>query len=102
MTTLNNTMDSTAFVDMARDVGERCAPHAARHDLDGTFVTEAYEAMADTGYLRLAVPEELGGFGASVRQVCEAQAELARHCASSALAAAMHLYNTLVLRHRYR
>ena len=39
-------------------------------------------------------PVELGGLGASMRQVCYAQAELAKHCASTALAVNMHLYWT--------
>ena len=58
--------------------------------------------MRDAGYLRLAVPEELGGLGASIRQVCYAQAELARHCSSTALAVNMHLYITLLQAFRRR
>jgi alkylation response protein AidB-like acyl-CoA dehydrogenase len=34
--------------------------------------------MRANGYLRLAVPEDLGGLGASIRQACYAQAELSR------------------------
>jgi acyl-CoA dehydrogenase len=54
--------------------------------------------MRQAGYLRLAVPEALGGLGATLRQACYAQAELARHCASTALAVNMHVYLTLVQR----
>lgn len=90
------------FVDLARAVGRRCAETAERHDREGTFVTESYDAMRELGYLGLAVPTELGGLGATMRQVTYAQAELARHCASSALAVAMHLYNSLVLVARHR
>ena len=39
-----------------------------------------------------AIPEELGGLGASLRQVCYAQAELARYCGATALAVNMHLH----------
>lgn len=94
--------DPRRHVEVARRIGERCAETAARHDREGTFVAEAYEAMATHGYLALPVPVELGGAGASVTQVCHAQAELARHCGSSALAATMHLYNAFVLTARYR
>lgn len=90
------------FVDLARTVGQRCAEHAVRHDREGTFVSESYEAMRECGYLALAVPSELGGLGASLRQITHAQAELARYCGSSALAVSMHLYNTLVLTARHR
>jgi alkylation response protein AidB-like acyl-CoA dehydrogenase len=94
--------DDDRFVAMARELGERFAPRAADHDRDNTFVHENYDALTDAGYLRLAVPEELGGLGATVRQVCYAQAELARHCSSTALAVNMHLYLTLVQAYRRR
>jgi alkylation response protein AidB-like acyl-CoA dehydrogenase len=58
--------------------------------------------MRDEGYLAIAVPEELGGAGATMRQVCYAQAELARHDGATALAASMHLYLTLMQAFRHR
>jgi acyl-CoA dehydrogenase len=85
-----------AFVALAAEIGEIAAEHAPDHDRDATFVAEAYEAMRERGYLRLAVPTELGGLGATMRQVCYAQAELARYDGASALAVTMHLYTTLV------
>ena len=90
------------FVSLAAEVGAVAAAHADEHDRDATFVSEAYDAMRANGYLRLAVPEELGGLGASIRQVCYAQAELARHDGATALAVAMHLYLTLMQGFRRR
>lgn len=84
-----------AFVALAASLGEEFAPHAATHDRDNSFVFDNFTAMRAAGYLKLAVPQELGGLGASMRQVCFAQAELARYCASTALAVNMHLYLTL-------
>jgi acyl-CoA dehydrogenase len=89
-------------VALAAEVGRAAAPFDAGHDRDATFVTEAYAAMAELGYLRLAVPTELGGLGATLRQVVLAEEELGRHSGASALAAAMHLYLTLVQRMRWR
>ena len=83
---------------LGREIGE----HAARHDRDGTFVAEAYELLADSGYLALAVPEELGGRGATVRQVAMAQRELAHHCGSTALASVMHHHVVLFTAWRHR
>ena len=94
--------DDDRFVGLARELGEAFAPRAAAHDLDNTFVSENYDDMRDAGYLRLAVPEELGGLGASIHQVCYAQAELARHCGATALAVNMHLYITLLQAFRRR
>ena len=42
-------------------------------------MTEAYDEMHACGYLRLPVPTELGGFGASMRQVVLAEEELGSH-----------------------
>jgi alkylation response protein AidB-like acyl-CoA dehydrogenase len=94
--------DDDKFVGLARELGEAFAPRAAAHDLDNTFVSENYDDMRNAGYLRLAVPEELGGLGANIHQVCYAQAELARHCGATALAVNMHLYITLLQAFRRR
>jgi acyl-CoA dehydrogenase len=90
-----------AFVGLAAEIGAVAARHADEHDREGTFVGPAYEAMLAAGYFRLAVPEKLGGLGATMRQVCYAQAELARHDGSAALASTMHHYNTLAQVYRY-
>jgi alkylation response protein AidB-like acyl-CoA dehydrogenase len=82
--------------ELAARVGRVAAPFEAEHDSDATFVAEAYAEMAECGYLRLAVPVELGGFGASLRHVVIAEEELGSWSGSAALAAAMHLYLTLV------
>ena len=87
--------DDERFVGLAAEIGAIAAEHASEHDRDASFVAPAYEAMKERGYLRLAVPEELGGLGATMRQACYAQAELARHDGATALAAAMHTYNVL-------
>ncbi|MET0580020.1 MAG: acyl-CoA dehydrogenase family protein, partial [Ilumatobacteraceae bacterium] len=88
-------LDGDRFVPWAAELGAQIEPYAATHDRDGTFVTEAFELMRSSGYLALAVPEELGGHGATVRQVAMAQRRLARSCASTALASAMHQHVTL-------
>ncbi len=95
-TLIEPTRTDEHFVALAAEVGRQCTPSDATHDRDATFVAEAYAAMRECGYLRLAVPEELGGLGADLRQVMAAERELARHSGSAALAAAMHLYLTLV------
>ncbi len=94
--------DDARFIDLAARIGAVAAEHAAEHDRDATFVTEAYAAMREHGYLALTVPEELGGLGATMRQACYAQAELAGHDGASALSVAMHTYLTLVQVYRRR
>lgn len=99
---LTSTPSDEEILGLAIEVGRRSAGSDPEHDRDATFVTEAYRAMADLGYLRLAVPAELGGLGASWRQVVLAQAELARWSGAGALSSAMHQYLTLVQRWRHR
>jgi alkylation response protein AidB-like acyl-CoA dehydrogenase len=94
--------EATAFVPWAAELGAQIAPFAAAHDRDGTFVSEAFELFKSSGYLALAVPRELGGRGATIRQVSYAQRELAKHCGSSALAVSMHHHVTLFTAWRYR
>jgi acyl-CoA dehydrogenase len=96
------TDDPTAFVPWAAELGAEIAPYASTHDRDGTFVSEAFDLFKSSGYLALAVPSELGGRGATIRQVAWAQRELAKHCGSSALAVAMHHHVTLFTAWRYR
>ena len=90
------------FVGLARELAAEFAERAAQHDHDNTFVAENYERMKKTGYTRLAIPEEFGGLGATMRQVLYAQAELAKGCGSTALAIAMHHYNMLALNYRFK
>lgn len=94
--------DDDQFVALAALLGQEFSPRAEEHDRENSFVAENFARMREAGYLRLAVPTELGGLGASMRQVCYAQAELAKHCASTALAVNMHLYLVLANAYRWR
>lgn len=96
------TTDRDRFVGLAREIGEQIAEFSAPHDRDGSFVDEAYTVFRDRGYLNLAVPEELGGLGATIGQTAAAEAELSRHCASASLAVSMHLHICLFAAWRYR
>src|SRR5687767_12686971 len=90
------------LVDRAAAVGAEVAAHARRHDADGTFVEEGLHALREAGLLALAVPAELGGSGATIRQVAMFQRELARHCGSTALATSMHQHVVAFTAWRYR
>ncbi len=100
-TTLTSTPTDESLIALAADIGRIAAAAEAGHDRDATFVSEAYAAMTDTAYRAMAVPTELGGMGASLRQVVLAEHELARWSGAAALSAAMHLYMTVMQRWRY-
>jgi alkylation response protein AidB-like acyl-CoA dehydrogenase len=90
------------LVARAAAVGTEIAAHAGRHDTDGTFVEEGLRALREAGLLALAVPVELGGLGATIRQVAMFQRELAHYCGSTALATAMHHHVVAFTAWRYR
>jgi alkylation response protein AidB-like acyl-CoA dehydrogenase len=90
------------LVDRAAAVGPALAAAAAKHDVEGTFVEEGLQALRDAGLIALAVPTELGGLGATPRQVAMVQRELARHCGSTALATSMHQHVTAFTAWRFR
>ncbi len=78
------------LVEWAASFGPLLAENAERHDRDGTFVAESHDALREAGLLAIGVPSELGGRGATYRQVAMVQRELAKYCASTALCTTMH------------
>ena len=72
----------------------RCAARAPDYDHEHRFFTEDFAELRDAGYLRIAVPKELGGQGLSLAQTVHEQRRLGYHAAPTALAINMHLYWT--------
>lgn len=94
--------ETQELIGRAAAVGADLARDAERHDRDGTFVEAGLAALKAAGLLSVAVPEELGGDGATVAQVAAVQRELARHCGSTALASSMHQHVTTFTAWRFR
>lgn len=101
-TTTTDMLADDDLVARARCLSPVLAEHAGRHDTEGTFVTEALDAIREAGLLRAAVPVELGGDGASISDLAAIQRELARHCGSTALATSMHQHVVAFTAWRYR
>src|ERR1700704_397000 len=88
--------EEAALIGKARRFGARVlAPRAAQHDRDATFPIENFRDMHPEGLLRVCVPREHGGLGASFRTYCLAAAELGRFCGATALSWNMHVCSTL-------
>jgi len=64
---------------------------AAKYDEEGTFPHENYQDMKDSGYTNMPIPEQLGGGGADLLDICIAQERLARGDGATALSINMHL-----------
>jgi alkylation response protein AidB-like acyl-CoA dehydrogenase len=93
---------AATILERAAAIGPTLAEHAARHDAEGSFVTEAYDALRAAGLLKAAVPVELGGDGATVADLTALQRELGHWCGSTALASSMHQHVVAFTAWRYR
>jgi len=67
---------------------------APAYDRDNRFFEEDFRDLLPTGYMKLAVPKELGGLGRSLAEAAREQRRLAYFAAPTALAMNMHLYWT--------
>lgn len=91
-----NTEREQRFIDLAATLADDFAKRAAQHDEEGSFPSENYERLKETGYTVLTIPEKLGGLGATLLERIKAQERLAYGCGATALAINMH-FNTLGL-----
>ncbi|MGH3778472.1 MAG: acyl-CoA dehydrogenase family protein [Pseudonocardiaceae bacterium] len=82
----------TDWVARAREVGPAFAARAADLDERDAFVAENYAELTAHRFFSAGVPAELGGGGASHRELADMLRELARHCGSTALALSMHTH----------
>ena len=73
---------------------ERCAQRAAGYDRENRFFLEDFEELREAKYLLAAVPQEFGGLGLTLAEVCREQRRLAHRSAPTALAMNMHLIAT--------
>jgi alkylation response protein AidB-like acyl-CoA dehydrogenase len=72
----------------------RFASRSSRYDRENAFFADDFEELRRAGYLKLAVPAELGGRSLSLAEVVREQRRLGSHAAATALAINMHLYWT--------
>ena len=79
------------LVDIAGKLADTFAERAPEHDRDNTFPRENYDDLRAAGFLRLTVPIELGGQGASLEELVPVLERLAMGDGSTALAVAMHI-----------
>src|ERR1700753_787347 len=69
---------------------------------DQAAVAADIAALAEVGYLNVALPPELGGLGCTLRQAACGKRRLARHAPRTALAVSAHLYWTGAAADAYR
>jgi alkylation response protein AidB-like acyl-CoA dehydrogenase len=77
---------------LARELAAKFSERAGRHDKENSFPFDDFEDMRQSGYLGLTAPAELGGGGADLMRLCEAQEILAEGAPATALGVNMHLF----------
>jgi len=87
------TTDAPERAGLDTELLDRLAGRTAGYDRDNRFCAEDVEDLAAAGYLRAAVPAELGGSGMRLDEVCAAQRRLAYRSAPTAMAVNMHHLN---------
>ena len=71
---------------------EKFRQRAATYDRENRFFQEDFDDLVASGYLKLPIPEELGGSGMALADVCREQRRLAYYAPATAIAVNMHLY----------
>ena len=75
--------------DLCRQVAEeKIRPVVAQHDEEQTFPWDIVKVMAEADLFGIFIPEEYGGLGGGVMELCIAVEELSRTCGGIALALA--------------
>jgi alkylation response protein AidB-like acyl-CoA dehydrogenase len=84
------------------DALERFGSRAPIYDRENRFFTEDFEELRQSGYLKIAIPQDFGGAGMRLAEVCQMQRRLSYRAPATALATNMHLYWTGVAADLYR
>lgn len=79
------------FIALGDRMATTAAAQADEHDRNNTFPHDTFDALRESGYLKLTVPEEFDGRGANALELMLAQEHLARGSGAVALGATMHL-----------
>jgi alkylation response protein AidB-like acyl-CoA dehydrogenase len=65
---------------------------AAAYDRENRFFQEDFNDLRDAGYLRMAIPRELGGLGYTLAEVARETRKVALYAPATALGTNMHTY----------
>src|SRR5215467_15573084 len=79
---------------LSEEILARCFERAPVYDRENRFFDEDFEELREAGYLKMAVPKELGGLGLSLAEVARQQRRLAYYAPATALGVNMHIYWT--------
>ncbi len=84
--------EDISWKQLASELGEKLSENASDNDANKLFASENYNLLRDNQFFKIAIPEELGGSGASFEEVCNVIREIGQHCGSTALSYSMHTH----------
>jgi len=83
------TEEQQMIVETAREIArKKIVPVREKYDHEGTFPWDVVKALAEVDLCGLYIPQEYGGFGGGVFELCLAVEELSKACGGIALAMA--------------
>lgn len=93
---IDDAIASADINDRAKLLAQIFAERAVANDENDGFIQENYTELKEAGLISAGVPTELGGGGASIRELCEMLRIIAGACGSTGLALSMHTHQVAV------
>jgi alkylation response protein AidB-like acyl-CoA dehydrogenase len=87
---------------LTEDMLARFDKRAPEYDRENRFFSEDFEELRESGYLKIAIPVELGGHGMLLEDVVRLQRRLAYVAPATAVGVNMHIYWTGLAADLYR
>jgi len=87
---------SEKFVETANEVAKVFAERASANDESDRFIEDNYAELKSRGLVSAGVPSQLGGGGASIRDLCEVLKIIGGACGSTGLALSMHTHQVAI------
>lgn len=87
---------SSPIIDTASALAKTFAERAAANDENDRFIEDNYADLKSYGMISAGVPTDLGGRGASIRELCEALRIISGACGSTGLAFSMHTHQVAI------
>jgi alkylation response protein AidB-like acyl-CoA dehydrogenase len=89
------------WLSLAESLGKQFASREVEADARDLFVADNIAQLKSLGFVAAGVPQELGGGGANLSDLCDVLRILGRYSSSTALAFSMHTHQVMVLTWRW-
>ena len=90
------TKPSKKLVEITSEVAKVFAERAKSNDETDRFIEDNYTDLKSAGLIAAGVPSQLGGGGASIRELCEILKIIGGACGSTGLALSMHTHQVAI------